>query len=71
MAGGLELIEAEAGDRAAQERLGLAYVGPVDPHPADEGLLHHVLGVGHGAQHAVGYPHELRAQRFERRRCAL
>src|SRR5262249_39197038 len=42
-----------------------------NPHPADEGLLHHVLGVRHRAQHAIGDTHEARAQRIKDLRCAL
>ena len=68
---GFELIEAEPRDGAAQERLGLAHLAAVGPHPADEGLLHDILGVGHGAEHAVGDAHELRTQRVETRRCVL
>ena len=67
----LELIEAEPRDGAAQERLGLTHLAAVGPHPADEGLLHDVLGVGHRAEHAVGDAHELRTQRIEARRCVL
>src|SRR6185436_12281681 len=61
----LELIEAEARDRAAQERLGFTHLVAVGPHPADEGLLHHILGVGDGAEHAVGNAHEPWTQRVE------
>ena len=61
----LELIETEARDRAAQERLRLTHRAAVGPHPADEGLLQHVLGIGDGAEHAVGDAHELRTQRVE------
>ena len=68
---GFELIETEARDRAAQERLGLAHIAAIGPHPADEGLLHDVLGVGYGAEHAVGDAHELWPQRLEDRRCIL
>ena len=60
-----ELIETEARDRAAQERLGFAHLAAVGPHPADEGLLHDILGVSHGAEHAVSDAHELRTQRVE------
>ena len=42
---GFELIETKARDRAAQERFGLADVAAVGLHPADEGLVHHILGV--------------------------
>src|SRR6185295_4320396 len=67
----LELIETDMRDRAAQERLWLAHLAAVGPHPADEGLLQNVLGVGHGAQHAVSHAHELGTQRVETRRCVL
>ena len=67
----LELIETEPRDRAAQERLGLAHLIAVGLHPADEGLLHDVLGVSHGAEHAVSDAHELWTQRVEARRCVL
>src|SRR5438477_858467 len=65
----LELIETEARDRAAQERLGFTHLAAVDSHPADEGLLHDVLGVSHRAQHAVGDSHEGWTQRIEALRC--
>ena len=68
---GFELIETQPRDRAAQERLGLAHLAAIGLHPADEGLLHHVLGVGDRAEHAVGDAHELRTQRVESRRCVL
>lgn len=48
-----------SGSRTAA-RLGL--------HPADEGLLHHVLGVGDGAEHAVGNAYKLAPERVEARR---
>ena len=67
----LELIEAEPRDRTAQERLGFAHLAAVGPHPADEGLLHDVLGVSHRAEHAIGDAHELGTQRIETRRCVL
>ena len=67
----LELIEAEPRDRTAQERLGLAHRAAVGSHPADEGLLHHILGVSHGAEHAISDARELGTQRIETRRCVL
>ncbi len=63
-----ELVEAEPGHRAAQERLGLAHRAAVGPHPADEGLLHHVLGIGDRAEHPVGDADQPRTQRIEHRR---
>src|SRR5581483_8842139 len=63
-----ELVETEARDRAAQERLGLAHLGAIGLHPADEGLLHDILGVRDRAEHAVGDTLELRTQRLERSR---
>ena len=66
-----QLIETEARDRAPQERLGFAYLAAVGLHPADEGLLHNILGVRDGAEHAVGHAHELWTQRVETRRCVL
>src|SRR5262245_10628967 len=66
-----ELIETKPRDHPAQERLGLTDLSAIDCHPADEGLLHHVLGVRHRAQHAIGDTHEARPQRIEDLRCAL
>ena len=48
---------------------GYTHLAAVCPHPADESLLHDILGVGHGAEHAVGDAHELWTQRVETRRC--
>src|SRR5262249_8725094 len=62
--------ETKACDHPAKERLGLADLFAINPHPADEGLLHHVLGVRHRAQHAIGDTHEARAQRIKDLRCA-
>src|SRR5262249_52273833 len=67
----LELIEAEPRDGAAQERFGLAHLAAISPHPADEGLLQYILGIGDGAEHAISNAHELRTQRVETRRCVL
>src|SRR6202047_3114028 len=44
-----------------KERLGLTDLFAINPHPADEGLLHDVLSVRHRAQHAIGDTHEARA----------
>src|SRR5262249_34030112 len=66
-----ELIETKPCDHPAKERLGLADLFAIDPHPADEGLLYHVLGVRHRAQHAIGDTHEARAQRFKDLLCSL
>ena len=66
-----ELIETKPRHHPAKERLGLTDVSAINPHPADEGLLHHVLGVRHGAQHAIGDTHQARAQRIEGLRCVL
>ena len=64
----LELVEAEPRHGAAQEGLGLAHRAAVGAHPADERLLHHVLGVGDRAEHAVGDAGEAGTQRIEDRR---
>src|SRR5262249_56126838 len=66
-----ELIETKPRDHPAKERLGLTDVFAINPHPADEGLLHHVLGVRHRAQHAIGDTHEARAPRIKYLPCAL
>src|SRR5215470_19060813 len=66
-----ELIETKSCDHPAKERLGLTDLLAINPHPADEGLLHHVLGVRYRAQHAIGDPHEARAQRIKDLRCAV
>src|SRR5262245_61888551 len=52
-----ELIETKPCDQPAKERLGLTDLFAVKPDPADEGLLHHVRGVRHRAQHAIGDTH--------------
>jgi hypothetical protein len=38
-----------AAARGGEKRLGLAYLAAIGPHPANEGLLHHILGVEQGA----------------------
>src|ERR1700761_2646656 len=62
---GFELIETETRDRAAQECLGFPDIAAIGVHPADESILHHILGVLHGAEHTVGDAGELRTQRLE------
>src|SRR5277367_1904251 len=66
-----DLIEAETRDRAAQECLGFSDITAVGVHPADESVLHNILGVVHGAEHSVGDARELRTQRLETHRCIL
>ena len=44
-----QLVEAEPGDHAAEEGAGLTHLAAIGLHPADEGLLHDVLGVRHRA----------------------
>ncbi|MCY1290547.1 hypothetical protein D9M70_396970 [compost metagenome] len=65
------MVEAEPGHGTAQEGFGFAHSRTVGPHPADEGLLHDVLGIGDRAEHAVGDADQLRTQRVENRRCVL
>lgn len=62
---GLELVEAEADDGAAEEGGGLLDGGAVGAQPAEEGVLDGVLGVGDGAGHAVGEAREGGAEGLE------
>src|SRR5262249_12318337 len=66
-----QLIETKPCDHPAKERLGLADLFAINPHPPDEGLLLHDLGDRYRAQHAIGDTQEARAQRIKDLRCAL
>src|SRR3546814_10589648 len=48
-----QLVEAEAGHGAAQPRLGHLDRGAIGAEPAQEGVLHHILGIGERAEHAI------------------
>ena len=67
----LELVEAEPGNRAAQERLGLAHRLTVGGEPAQERVLHDILCIGDRAEHAISDAGEPRTQRIERCSCVL
>ena len=59
-------VEAATGDDAGQVRLRHGDLGPVGIEPAQEGILHRILGVGHGAQHAIGDADQSGPMRLER-----
>jgi hypothetical protein len=63
-AGRAQVVDAEAGRDRAQVRLGVVDLDAVGDRAlvADVGLLHHVLGLDHAAEHAVGDREEQRAQ---------
>ncbi len=64
---GLQLVEAHPHHHPAQERFRYAHLGAVDVHPADERLLHHVLGIRDGTEHPVRDADQRAAQRVEAR----
>src|SRR5579885_1204245 len=67
MARRFEMIETEPGHGAAQEGFRFANLGAIGPHPADESLLHRILGIRDRAEHAIGDAGEHGAQRIEAR----
>src|SRR3546814_4933709 len=61
----LQVIEAQTGDNPAQE-------GGRNPHrrlvrlcPTDERLLHHILRIGHRAEHSIGNTQQVRPVSIE------
>ena len=62
-----QLVEAEPGHDAAQKGLRLAHRLAVGVEPAQERLLHHVLGVRDRSEHPVGDADQPRPQRIEGR----
>lgn len=53
-AGGAQLVDGQAGRDLGQVGARRGHLGGYAPVKAKEGLLHHVLGLAHAAQHPVG-----------------
>jgi hypothetical protein len=62
---GFQMIEAQPRDDPPQKGAGHRHAVAVRSGPAQEGLLHHILGIAERAEHAVGGAHQHGPMRIE------